>query len=600
MTVEVPSNLIPSRVTQLPTAPVASADGLLLFTYEGVSYQIRAGDLLQVTGVPTTRQVLAGTGMTGGGSLASNVTLSIANGGVGTAQLAASGATPGSYGDAGNVPVVTIDATGRVMAVSTVPISVAGYVPTSRQVIAGNGLEGGGNLNSNVTLTADFEDSVPLTGTTGGSAGAQNELSRGDHRHPPVNLADANQIDGALPIDQGGTGSTLTAVPGAIAYGNGGQISLGSVGLAGQVLISGGTGAYTWGSALIQSDQPANVFFGGPASGGSAATAFRALVNADLPTSGVTANTYGSANLIPVLTINAEGVVTSATTTAFTSGLSFKGTWNATTNTPALASGTGTQGEYYITNVAGTTNLDGITDWQIGDWAVFNGTVWQKIDQSNTVISVNGEVGAVVLSAADVGATALNGTGATGTWAISVTGSAATATTATTATNVAGGAANRIVYNDGAGTSDFVVAPTVTDTFLKWNGSAFVWTTAVSSAVTSFSAGSTGLTPSGSTTGDVTLAGTLAAANGGTGLTAPGASGNFLTSNGTIWTTNSPFPLTTADLGDATVTTAKLASPIAPTISGGTVNNTVIGGSVQAAGSFTTVTATTGISGGTF
>ena len=61
MTTNVPSNLIPSRITQLPTAPVASADGLLLFTYEGTSYQIRAGDLLQVTGVPTTRQVIAGT-----------------------------------------------------------------------------------------------------------------------------------------------------------------------------------------------------------------------------------------------------------------------------------------------------------------------------------------------------------------------------------------------------------------------------------------------------------------------------------------------------------------------------------------------------------
>ena len=59
---DVPSNLIPSRVTQLPTAPTASADGLLLFTFEGVSYQIRAGDLLQVSGVPTTRQVIAGTG----------------------------------------------------------------------------------------------------------------------------------------------------------------------------------------------------------------------------------------------------------------------------------------------------------------------------------------------------------------------------------------------------------------------------------------------------------------------------------------------------------------------------------------------------------
>ena len=510
----VPSNLIPSRVTQLPTAPVASPDGLLLYTYEGVSYQVRAGDLLQVTGVPTTRQVIAGTGMTGGGALSSDVTLSIANGGVGTAQLAISGVTAGTYGDADTIPVLTVDTTGRVMSVTTVPSSGSGTVPVTRQVIAGDGLLGGGSLGNNVTLSADFEDSIPLVTTTGGSAGTSIELSRGDHRHPPVDLSNQDQIDGVLPIDQGGTGRANTSTPGSIAYGGGNDITLGSVGVAGQVLISGGTAAYTWGSALIQTDQPANVVYGGPASGADAPTGFRSLVNADLPASGATAGTYGSANLIPIITVNAEGVVTGAATTAFQSGLSYQGTWNASTNTPTLASGTGTSGHYYITDVAGTTNLDGITDWQVGDWAVFNGTVWQKLDQSNTVVSVNGQTGVVNL---------------------------------TEIANVAGGAANRIVYNTGAGASDFLVAPTVTDTFLKWDGSAFVWTTAVTSAVSSFSAGTTGLTPATGTTGDITLAGTLAPANGGTGLTAAGASGNVLTSNGTIWTSATPAAGVTTD-----------------------------------------------------
>ena len=541
MTADVPSNLIPSRVTQLPSAPVASPDGLLLFTYQGVSYQIRAGDLLQVTGVPTTRKVLAGTGMTGGGSLAADVTLSIANGGVGTVQLANSGVTAGTYGNAGTIPVVTVDATGRITGVSSVAVSVSGYVPISRQIIAGAGLEGGGNLNSNVTLTADFEDTAPLTGTTNGSAGTLNELSRGDHRHPPVNLNDQNQIDGTLPMDQGGTGRANTSVPGAIAYGAGNQIALGPAGSNGQVLISGGTGTPTWGSALVITDQAANVIYAGPASGANAPTSFRALVNADLPASGVNAGTYGSSSLIPVVTVDAKGVITGITTASFQTGLAFQGLWNATSNTPTLASNTGTQGHYYIVSVAGTTNLNGITDWQVGDWAVFSGSVWQKLDQSNTVISVNGQTGAVVLTAANVGAPQVNGTGATGTWGISISGTAASAT------NVAGGAANRIVYNTGANTTNFLDAPTVTDTFLKWNGSAFVWTTAVTAAVTSFSAGSTGLTPSSSTTGDITLAGTLARANGGTGLTAAGTSGNVLTSNGTNWTSATPAAGVTLD-----------------------------------------------------
>ena len=65
--------------------------------------------------------------------------------------------------------------------------------------------------------------------------------------------------------------------------------------------------------------------------------------------------------------------------------LNYQGTWNATTNSPTLTSSVGTKGFYYVVSVAGTTNLNGITDWQIGDWAVFNGSVWQKIDQSETL-----------------------------------------------------------------------------------------------------------------------------------------------------------------------------------------------------------------------
>ena len=75
---DVPSNLIPTRVTQLPLAPVADENSLMMIVYQGNNYQIRVGDLLSVAGVPVTRQVIAGTGLTGGGQLSSNVTLSIA------------------------------------------------------------------------------------------------------------------------------------------------------------------------------------------------------------------------------------------------------------------------------------------------------------------------------------------------------------------------------------------------------------------------------------------------------------------------------------------------------------------------------------------
>lgn len=60
--------------------------------------------------------------------------------------------------------------------------------------------------------------------------------------------------------------------------------------------------------------------------------------------------------------------------------LNYAGTWNANTNVPALASGVGTKGDYYVVSTAGTTNLDGITSWNVGDWAVFNGSVWQRLE----------------------------------------------------------------------------------------------------------------------------------------------------------------------------------------------------------------------------
>ena len=71
------------------------------------------------------------------------------------------------------------------------------------------------------------------------------------------------------------------------------------------------------------------------------------------------------------------------------SGLNFQGNWNASTNSPTLASGTGTPGFYYNVSVPGSTNLDGETDWQVGDWAVFveAGATdkWEKIDNTSAL-----------------------------------------------------------------------------------------------------------------------------------------------------------------------------------------------------------------------
>ena len=120
--------------------------------------------------------------------------------------------------------------------------------------------------------------------------------------------------------------------------------------------------------------------------------------------------------------------------------LNYQGAWNANTNSPTLTSSTGTKGYYYVVSVAGTTNLNGITDWQIGDWAVFNGSVWQKIDNTDAVTSVNGYTGTVVLTQTDISGTVPTsrtitaGTGLTGGGDLSANRTLAIATTGVFAT----------------------------------------------------------------------------------------------------------------------------------------------------------------------
>jgi hypothetical protein len=87
---------------------------------------------------------------------------------------------------------------------------------------------------------------------------------------------------------------------------------------------------------------------------------------------------------------------------ALVGGVMYQGTWNASTNSPSITSSVGTKGHYYIVSVAGSTNINGITDWKVGDWIIFNGTTWDKVDNTDAVSSVNGYTGAVSLVTSDV------------------------------------------------------------------------------------------------------------------------------------------------------------------------------------------------------
>jgi hypothetical protein len=70
--------------------------------------------------------------------------------------------------------------------------------------------------------------------------------------------------------------------------------------------------------------------------------------------------------------------------------MEYKGTWNASTNTPTLANGTGDTGDVYICNVAGTVNFGaGAITFAVGDYVIYSGTIWQRSSGAvGTVTSV--------------------------------------------------------------------------------------------------------------------------------------------------------------------------------------------------------------------
>lgn len=90
-----------------------------------------------------------------------------------------------------------------------------------------------------------------------------------------------------------------------------------------------------------------------------------------------------------------------STWNALIGGSIFQTVWNANTNSPTLTSGVGTKGHYYIVTVEGGTALDGINDWKNGDWAIFDGESWRKVDNTDAIISFNGRLGAITPQSGD-------------------------------------------------------------------------------------------------------------------------------------------------------------------------------------------------------
>jgi len=306
---------------------------------------------------------------------------------------------------------------------------------------------------------------------------------------------------------------------------------------------------------------------------------------------GVSASTYGSASVVPVLAVNAQGQITSASNSTISiapsqinatipnSGLTnssitvngnaiaLGGSATITAINPfALTIGTGLTGTSYNGSVATTITIDSSVVTLSGTQTLTNKTltapVISTITNTGTLTLPTSTDTLVGRATSD---TLTNKTIAAGSNTITgLTNSNLSGTAGITNANLANSSITVNSTSISLGGSGTITANTTNTLTIgtglsgtSFNGSSAV--TIANTGVLSFSAGTTGFTPSTATTGAITLGGTLGLTNGGTNasltavagavpystasalaLTAAGTTGQVLTSNGSsapTWTT---------------------------------------------------------------
>ena len=292
-----------------------------------------------------------------------------------------------------NIPTYTLSGLGgQPLATNLTSLSGLTYASTSFVKMSAAGTF---SLDTNTYLTGN--QTITLSGDVSGSGTTAITTTIGALKVTNAMLA------GSIDLTTKVTGLLPDANISSASIWNAKQAALSGTGFVKSTagVISYDTNTY------LTANQAITVTATGEATGTSSSSGTAPSIALTLSTSAVTGKLLTGVNITGGTVVATDSILTAFgkvqnQINGLIGGSIYQGTWNASTNSPTLTSSVGTAGYYYIVSVAGSTNLNGITDWNIGDWAIFNGGVWQKVDNTDSVVSVNGFTGAVSLTTSNI------------------------------------------------------------------------------------------------------------------------------------------------------------------------------------------------------